>query len=312
MDRSLRSVAAMTKHAEEVAGRVSREAEQGGAAAQKSIQGMGRVRASMEQSAAVIREMGKRSNEIGGIVNTINVIAERTNMLSLNASIEAARAGEAGRGFAVVAEEIRNLADRSAQATADIAAIIKALQEVVQEAVAASNEGVRVAEESGRLAEEGSAGLQRILSGVDETTQIVGQIARATEEQLSAGAHVVTAIETTATQAKQSVGRHRRAGQGRAGDRQGGGADAQDREGSQSGDGRAGPRRARDHQGRAEHDGGRGAGAQSLGRAGGGGQTDRAGGRVHAPRRGLHLARARRAGDGRRAGLERVRSASRA
>ena len=129
MDRSLRSVAAMTKHAEEVASRVSREAEQGGAAAQKSIQGIGRVRDSMAQSAAVIREMGKRSNEIGGIVNTINVIAERTNLLSLNASIEAARAGDAGRGFAVVAEEIRNLADRSAQATADIAAIIKALQE---------------------------------------------------------------------------------------------------------------------------------------------------------------------------------------
>ena len=80
----------------------------------------------------MIREMGKRSEEIGGIVNTINVIAERTNMLSLNASIEAARAGDAGRGFAVVAEEIRNLADRSAQATSDIAAIIRSLQEVVR------------------------------------------------------------------------------------------------------------------------------------------------------------------------------------
>ena len=88
-----------------------------------------------------MREMGKRASEIGGIVNTINLIAERTNLLSLNASIEAARAGDAGRGFAVVAEEIRNLADRSAKATADIAAIIKALQEVAQEAVAARPTG---------------------------------------------------------------------------------------------------------------------------------------------------------------------------
>ncbi len=134
MDRSLRSVAAVSKRAEEVTKRLAREAEEGGSAARKSIQGLVRVRSAMEQSAGVLREMGKRSEEIGGIVNTINIIAERTNMLSLNASIEAARAGDAGRGFAVVAEEIRNLADRSAQATADIAAIIRALQEVAREA----------------------------------------------------------------------------------------------------------------------------------------------------------------------------------
>ena len=157
----IRSVAALTKQADEITRRVSRDAEEGGAAAQKSIQGLARVRDSMAQSAAVMREMGKRAGEIGGIVDTINLIAERTNLLSLNASIEAARAGEAGRGFAVVAEEIRNLADRSAKATADIAAIIKALQDVVQEAVAASNEGVRVADESGRLAEERRRGLKK-------------------------------------------------------------------------------------------------------------------------------------------------------
>ena len=88
---------------------------------QKSMQGIGRLRDSMVQSATVMREMGKRTGEISTIVDTINLIAERTNLLSLNASIEAARAGDAGRGFAVVAEEIRNLADRSAKATADIA-----------------------------------------------------------------------------------------------------------------------------------------------------------------------------------------------
>ena len=166
---------------------MARDAEEGGATVQKSIQGFGRVRDSMTQSAGVIREMGKRASEIGSIVDTINMLAERTNLLSLNASIEAARAGDAGRGFAVIAEEIRNLADRSARATSDIAAIIRGLQDAVQDAVAASSDGLRVAEEGSRLAEDGAAGLKKILSGIEESTRLVGQIARATDEQISAG-----------------------------------------------------------------------------------------------------------------------------
>src|ERR687898_3313176 len=100
--------------------------------------------------------------------------SDRTNLLSLNASIEAARAGDAGRGFAVVAEEIRNLADRSAKATADIASIIKALQDAVQDAITASNEGLRVADDSNSVAETGAAGLRKILTGVTETADVVG------------------------------------------------------------------------------------------------------------------------------------------
>jgi methyl-accepting chemotaxis protein len=203
MERSIRSVAAMAKESNEITTRLGRETEESGAIAQKSIEGMMRVRDQMQQAAGVIKEMGKRSNEIGSIVDTINIIAERTNMLSLNASIEAARAGDAGRGFAVVAEEIRNLAERSAKATADIAAIIRALQETVLDAVNASSEGVKVADEGNRLAEEGLKGLEKILSGVRETTGLVGQISRATEEQISAGQAVVTAVESTAKLSKE-------------------------------------------------------------------------------------------------------------
>ena len=195
LDRSIQSVVALARQSDEVTRRVSRDAEDGGATIQRSIQGIGRLRESMVQSSAVMREMGKRANEIGSIVDTINLIAERTNLLSLNASIEAARAGDAGRGFAVVAEEIRNLADRSAKATADIGAIIKALQDVAQDAVAASAEGMRVADESNALAEGGASGLKKILGGLGEITGVVSQIARATDEQQAAARTVVSAVD---------------------------------------------------------------------------------------------------------------------
>jgi methyl-accepting chemotaxis protein len=203
LDRSMRSVAALTGEATEISRRATRDAEEGGTAVQRSLEGLGRVRSSMAESATVVKEVGRRASEISTIVDTINLIAERTNLLSLNASIEAARAGEAGRGFAVVAEEIRNLADRSAKATADIASIIKALQSVVQDAVSSTTEGQRVAEESGRLGEEGAAGLRRIVSGIEQSSQKVAQIARATDEQLGAAQDLVTVVGTVTGQVRQ-------------------------------------------------------------------------------------------------------------
>ena len=212
------------------------------------------LRESMVQSATVMREMGKRTDEISGIVDTINLIAERTNLLSLNASIEAARAGDAGRGFAVVAEEIRNLADRSAKATADIAAH--------HQGAAGGRAGGR------RRVERGPAGRRReqragrdrrrraaarSCGGVSEITGVVGEIARATDEQRAAAQTMVAAVVGDAPSrrgwsppatAEQATGDR----QHRPGDD----ADAADRAGGQQGDRRAGQRRARHHQGGAE------------------------------------------------------------
>src|SRR6185436_19427938 len=202
LERAGQSLATLAKQADEITHRSSRDAEEGGVSVQRAIQGFGRVRESVSQSTTVIRDMGRRARDISSIVDTINLIAERTNLLSLNASIEAARAGEAGRGFGVVAEEIRNLADRSAKATADIAAIIKALQDVAQEAVSASADGMRIADESNSLAENGAVALRKILNGLGEITGVVGQIARGAEEQQTAARAATTAVQTATEQAR--------------------------------------------------------------------------------------------------------------
>ena len=171
LEATARQMAKMGENTKAVGERVTAVAREGGATVAKSIGGLAKIRQSMADSSSVLKEMGKRAEEIGDFVMTINLIADRTNLLSLNASIEAARAGEHGRGFAVVAEEIRNLADRAAKATADISTIIGSLQEVAQEAVAASTEGLRAADENNALAEDARAGLHKILGGVTESGQ---------------------------------------------------------------------------------------------------------------------------------------------
>ena len=268
LDRSIQSVASLSKQADEVTRRVARDAEDGGATVQRSIQGIGRLRDSMAQSATVMREMGKRADEIGGIVDTINLIAERTNLLSLNASIEAARAGDAGRGFAVVAEEIRNLADRSAKATSDIAAIIRALQEVAREAVSTSTDGLRIADDSNTLSETGAQGLKKILGGLGEITGVV--VADCPCDRGAAGRGQERRV---GDRRDHRTGPHRRQFHRGASDhgrrhRPGDRPDEKNRLGSLEGGRRAGQGLARHPEGRAKHDQARRPGPSRLERAG--------------------------------------------
>src|SRR5439155_103371 len=139
--------------------------------------------------------------EIGDIVQTINLIADRTNLLSLNASIEAARAGEHGRGFAVVAEEIRALADRAAAASADIAKIVRGLQSTAREALTATTDGAKVA----TTAENVSRATADQASGATELAKTALQMRRIAHQTSSALATQTRALSASGAQVQEVV-----------------------------------------------------------------------------------------------------------
>jgi methyl-accepting chemotaxis protein len=159
---------------------------------------MQRIRSTVAESARVIDGLGESSRQIGTIVQTIDAIAEQTNLLALNAAIEAARAGEAGRGFAVVADEVRKLAERSGAATREIGALIAEVQARTGEAVAAMEGGTREVETGAALAEEAGSALAQIQQAVATVTEGVQGIFAAASEMSSTSEQVSRSIQEVA------------------------------------------------------------------------------------------------------------------
>lgn len=155
-------------------------AVQGGETVQATAQEMERLRQAVFATAANIRELGTRSEEIGQIVGVISEIADQTNLLALNATIEAARAGEQGRGFAVVADEVRRLAERSSQATKEIASLIHKIQQGTENAVASMEEGTRLAQQGAEMAERAGQSLRDIVQMAERSVTAAESVSEAT------------------------------------------------------------------------------------------------------------------------------------
>lgn len=157
-------------------------ADNGAALARETLQGMSKIRSTMDVVSQKVTELGQRSAEIGTIVVVIDDIAAQTNLLALNAAIEAARAGEQGRGFAVVSDEVRKLAERTATATKEIAELIGNVQNGVQEAVDAMEEGSNQVQGGYRLATEAGNALENIQRASKEVNNQIERISLGAEQ----------------------------------------------------------------------------------------------------------------------------------
>lgn len=203
--RNAASAAEAAHHAED-------EAQQGTKIVQKTIQAINSLSAEVSSANEVIKKLKGDSEQIGKVLDVIRSIAEQTNLLALNAAIEAARAGEQGRGFAVVADEVRTLASRTQQSTAEIQKMIEILQSGAIDSVRVMEAGKLRAEEGAEQAVKAGVALERITRAVGTINQMNTQIASAAHEQ-SAVSHEIDnnvnnisqATTTTAEGAQKTV-----------------------------------------------------------------------------------------------------------
>ena len=158
-------------------------AESGLAAVQNAIGGMNSIRDQIQDTSKRIKRLGESSQEIGEITELISDITEQTNVLALNAAIQAASAGEAGRGFSVVAEEVQRLAERSGDATKQIAALVKTIQTDTQDAVAAMERSTQGVVQGAKLSDTAGTALSEIDAVSRKLADLIEQISQSASRE---------------------------------------------------------------------------------------------------------------------------------
>ncbi len=195
MARSMNEVSGNATESAQVARQSLTAAEKGTTAVQDSIKGMNEIRNQIQETSKRIKRLGESSQEIGEIVELISDITEQTNVLALNAAIQAASAGDAGRGFTVVAEEVQRLAERSGEATKQIAAIVKTIQTDTQDAVFAMEQSTQGVVEGAKLSDAAGQALSEIGQVSRNLADLIQNISSSTQNQANSATQVARLMQ---------------------------------------------------------------------------------------------------------------------
>ena len=195
MAERITQVSGQAQESAAVARQSRQAAEDGQRAVQNTINGMNAIRDQIQETSKRIKRLGESSQEIGEITELISDITEQTNVLAMNAAIQAASAGEAGRGFSVVAEEVQRLAERSADATRQIAALVKTIQTDTLDAVAAMERSTQGVVEGARLSDSAGAALAEIDTVSRKLADLIEQIAQTSQNEAALAGEVAGNIQ---------------------------------------------------------------------------------------------------------------------
>ena len=210
MARSMSEVSGSATRSAQVARQSLAAAQKGTQAVEDSIKGMNEIRYQIQETSKRIKRLGESSQEIGEIVELISDITEQTNVLALNAAIQAASAGDAGRGFTVVAEEVQRLAERSAEATKQIAAIVRTIQSDTQDAVSAMEQSTQGVVAGARLSDAAGQALAEIGQVSRNLSDLIENISNSTQGQARSATSVVKLMQDILSVTKQTTAGTRR------------------------------------------------------------------------------------------------------